>query len=282
MKILDKIVSKISVNFTKLLFGIIILGMLFINSIYLYVDMPAFRINNIFNYLGILFNGILVIILVVIDKVFSDKYKNNKYIEIVLLGIYFVIEIIYIIMVPLKPFSDMRSVTEIALSNFKENLNYLQIYPNNLPITFLFNLIFRITMYDTLNIKIFNIICNILIIHFTYGIYKNIYKNDNRLILLLGLFNISSFIYVNHVYNDIVFVALVMGAVYLVTKESNNSRFNIVLISVLLFLQYIIRPVGIITIIAFIMYYILKNRDIKKVIVIVSVFILCNVIYLQI
>ena len=59
MEILDKIVSKISVNFTKLLFGIIILGMFFINSIYLYVDMPAFRINNIFNYLGVLFNDAL-------------------------------------------------------------------------------------------------------------------------------------------------------------------------------------------------------------------------------
>ena len=185
-------------------------------------------------------------------------------------------------MVPLKPFSDMKSVTDIALSNFKNNMEYLKIYPNNVPIAILFNIIFRITNYNTIYIKIFNIICNVLIIYFAYGTYKNIYKKDNRIILLFGIFNISSFIYVNHVYNDIVFVALIMGALYLITKEGSKNRINIVVISVLLFLQYIIRPVGIITIIAFIMYYILKHRDIKKVIVIVSVFILCNMIYLQI
>lgn len=281
MKKISKIISNISENFIKILFTFIIAGMLIINSVYLYTDMPAFKINNIFNYIGILINVLLFLGLIVIDKLVIGKYFKKRYIDIIIFLIYFVIEYIYIKIVPLKPFSDMQYVTEIALSNFKNNIDYLKIYPNNLPIAIIFNLIFRITSYKIIYIKIFNIICNILIIFFAQSIYKNIYKKESRIILLFGIFNFAPIIYVNHIYNDIIFVTIVMFAIFLITKN-NESKFDIWLISISLFLQYIIRPVGIIIIIASTMYYILKNKNVKNVLIILSVFVLCNIVYLQI
>ena len=279
--IIDKIISGIAVNFSRILFAVIIIGMFFINSVYLYIDKPDFRMNNIYNYLGITINIVLLIGIIVFGKYIRDKLKNNKKIYIIFFLIYFIFEIGYILLVPLKPFSDMKSVTDIALANFNTDIHYLQIYPNNLPITIVFNIIFRITGYNVISLKIFNIICNIFIIYVSAKIYENIYKRENNVTLIFGLFGIATFLYVNNTYNDIVFTILIMIALYFITKQYNN-KFDIVIISVILFLQYIIRPVGIIVVIATIMYYLLKNKNKKNVIAIVSIFIICNLIYVQV
>ena len=50
MEKIDKIISKISINFLRKLFIVIIIGMFFVNSVYLYTDTPDFRLNNSYNY----------------------------------------------------------------------------------------------------------------------------------------------------------------------------------------------------------------------------------------
>lgn len=279
--VLNKLISKVSVDFLIILFFIIIIGMLFINSIYLYIDTAAFKLNNLLNYLGIIINIFAVLIFVLLGKKLTVKFKGKKYINIILFLIYFIVEFIYIKLVPIKPFSDMYYVTEIALSDFKNEIQYLQHYPNNLPISIVFNLIFRITQYDVIYIKIFNIICNIVTIYFAYKIYKNIYRKENKIVIILGIFSISTFLYVNNAYNDIIFTVLTTIILYLVTKEEQN-KINTLIISILSFLQFIIRPVGIILIIAICMYYLLKNKDIKKIAVVLAIFFICNIIYSQV
>ena len=79
----------------------------------------------------------------------------------------------------------MKYVTDIALSNFTEQMEYLQANPNNLPTVLIFNLIFRVTTYDVFVLKVVNIICNIVTIYFAYKIYQNIYKNLYKHVLLL-------------------------------------------------------------------------------------------------
>lgn len=277
---LNKLVSKISIKFLIILFTIIIIGMLCINSVYLYIDTASFRANNVFNYLGIIINIFGFLVLILLEKALSLKLKKFKYINFIIFLIYFIIEIIYIKLVPIKPLSDMYFVTEIALSNFQNEIQYLQYYPNNLPISIIFNLIFRITQYDVIYIKIFNIICNIITIYFSYRIYENIYKKKNNIVILLGVFSIFTFLYVNNAYNDIIFTALTTIVLYLVTKE-NKRKIDIFIISILSFLQFIVRPVGIILIIAVCMYYLLKNKNIKNIGILLIIFLICNIMYLQ-
>ena len=194
--------------------------------------------------------------------------------------LYFIAEIIYLKLVPIKPFSDMKSVVQIATSGFKEGMEYIYVYPNNLPIATIFYFLFKI-YNGVMVVKITNIVCNMLIIYFAYKTYKNIYKKKNRLVLLFGIFSISTFLYVNHVYNDVMYVALTTVILYITTKKELVKK-DIILLALLSFLQFLIRPVGIILIIAISMYLILKKYDYKTVIVIIATFILCNLIYIPV
>lgn len=280
MNILDKIdniLSKISVNFVRVLFIVITIGMLIGNSVYLYEDRPSFRMNNILNYVGIFISAIIIAIVIALDLFLKKRFKS-KYINSILLAVYLVSEIVFLLLVPIQVFSDMLNVVTVAISNFAEGMDYLQRLSNNLPIVIVFNLIFRLTIYDIWALKIFNVICNVITVYFTYKIYKNIYGKDNRLVLFLGISSIALFLYVNMLYNDIISTMLITVCLYLITKNNINKAEK-VLIPILLFLQFIIRPVGIILIIATIMYYIFKQKNVKMVFAIVLTFLVLSVAY---
>ncbi len=272
---LDKFISIISKNFLIIFFSVLIIFMFIMNSIYLYTDTPDFKINNFENYMYILLNLVFIIGIIFITRKISKKFKNYKLLIGIIFLIYFILEVIYIFLIPIIPFSDMGQVVKIAMSDFTENIEYLQLYPNNFTICVIYNLIFRLTSYNTWGIKILNIICNILTIYFAYKIYKNIFKKDNILVLVLGVFSISTFLYVNCTYNDLIFTTFVMGTIFCITKEKQDLT-NTIIISILAFLQYIIRPVGIILIIAICMYYLLKEKNIKKIVILLSVFLILN------
>ncbi len=275
----DDIIHKISMNFVIILFAVITIGMFIVNSIYLYEDRPTFALNNIWSILGITISVIGVALIFIANKFIEKKFPNKKIVSIILLTLYCIGEIIYLKVVPLKPFSDMLRVIEIASSNFSQGIDYLQIYPNNVPITIIFYILLKIYSGVTI-IKIFNIFCNISTIIFAYKIYNNVYKNNNRIVLLLGIFSMSTFLYINHLYNDVIYVLLATIMIYIATKDSYNVK-DIIALSVLAFLQYIIRPVGIILIIAVAMYLILKKFDYKTLLIMLITFIICNLIYSQ-
>ena len=281
MEKINKLVSFISINFIRILFGIIIIGMLFVNSIYIYNDSPGFKSSNLYNYLGIIISILVVISLVLLDRFLLSRYKYTRRIIFFLFIVYFVTEIVYIKIIPIIPFSDMGNVVNIAMSNFTDGIDYLQCYPNNIPITIIFNLIFRFTTYDFTVLKLFNITCNMLTIFFAYKLYKNIYKKANKTVLLFGVVSISTFLYVNCLYTDICFTLLTTVILYIVTKEK-NSEVDIIIISLLSFLQYKIRAVGIILIIALVMYYLIKHKNYKNVLILISAFVVSCLIYLPI
>lgn len=165
----------------------------------------------------------------------------------------------------MNPFSDSADIYKIALSNFTEDMEYLQSCNNNLPIILILNLIFRITTYKLIVLKVFNILCVITTFYFMYKICSLENKKTN--IVLLSVFHLSTFLYTNQIYNDTICIALITAVLYFIIKSENN-KFEKSLIPVLLFLQYIIRPVGIVVIIASMMYYILKKRNWKMILAI--------------
>ena len=75
LNLINKYIHRISITFVIILFSVIIIGMLCINSIYLYVDKPDFQANNIWNYLGIIINILVIGILIIISK-FKIFSKN--------------------------------------------------------------------------------------------------------------------------------------------------------------------------------------------------------------
>lgn len=274
LEIIDRFISKIAIYFVRILFGMIVIGMLFVNSIYLYSDMPDFRLNNGWNYLGI-FIGLLILGTFAFFTDFLRKKCDKKYTNLILLLLYFMGQIGFLLLVPIQMFSDMAEVTKIALSNFTENMEYLQRCSNNLPIALVFNLIFRITTYQVWALKVLNCVCNCVTIYFTYRLYENIYGQKNRLVLIWGIAFIPIFLYVNMVYNDIISTMLMVICLYLMTKDE-NQKWEKCLIPILLFLQFIIRPVGVILIIAAMMYYGLKKKSLKMVLTILIVFCVFN------
>ena len=84
-------IHKISITFVILLFSIIVIGMIGINSVYLYIDKPDFQINKIGNYLGIIINIVGILILVVVNKFLKNKFPQSKYISIGLFILYFIL-----------------------------------------------------------------------------------------------------------------------------------------------------------------------------------------------
>lgn len=278
INICNHVIHKIATNFLVILFTIIVIGMLCMNSIYLYIDKPDFQVNNIWNYIGILVNVIGIIVFIIINKIIELKFSKKNFFTVIIFLIYLIGEIVYLKLVPLKPFSDMYYVTEIASSNFKNQIQYLQTYPNNLPTTIIFYLLLKMSSNNVFIIKLFNVFCNIITIYFAYKIYYNVYKQDNKMVILLGITSISTFLYANNAYNDVIFTLLTTIILYLVTKEEKTKK-DIILLVIMSFLQFIIRPVGIILIIAICMYFILKKYDYKMVITIVSMFVIFNLLY---
>ncbi len=275
---LDIIIHKISIGFVIALFTVIVVGMLLCNSIYINTtDTPSFVMNNIWNYLAIIINVLGIIVLILLNKFLKEKFPKNKYITIGIFVLYFIAEFIYIKLVPIKPFSDMQGIVNVASSCFKEGMEYIYLFPNNLPIAIIFFFLFK--MYKGIVIiKLANVICNIITIYFAYKTYKNIYTNENKLVLLFGIFSIPAFLYVNHVYNDVIFVAITTIILYIITKEK-LMRKDIIILAILSFIQFFIRQVGIILIIAEIMYLILKKHNYKAALAIVVTCTIFQTIY---
>ncbi len=121
---------------------------------YIYIQMRLlFYRTSIYFYISILLNALLLVLLSVFDKYISFDSNKSKYLITGIFAVYVLCEIIYIIANPLKPFSDNLIVTEIALSDFRTGMEYLQRYPNNLPTVLLFNVIFRVAGYNVLSLK---------------------------------------------------------------------------------------------------------------------------------
>ncbi len=276
---IDVFIHKIAKNFTFILFVCILVGMFFVNSIYLYIDMPDFQRANVWNYLGIFINLLVVVFLVFVNQFIKVKFPKAKFVTVGLLFLYFIAEFVYLKLVPIKPFSDMLNVTSIAFSGFRDGMEYLQSAPNNLPISIIFYLLFKI-YNDVFIIKLVHVFCNIVTIYFSYRIYFNIFKKDSKFVLLLGVFSISVFLYANYMYNDVIFTVLTTVILYFVTKPV-YSKFDIGALAVLLFLQFIIRPVGIILYIAVCMFFVLKRHHYTGVAVFICCFVLFNLLYSQ-
>lgn len=261
--ILNKLFSSFTKWFVFLFFCSMILFMLFVTAYYI-PDRAVFRLKNLFDYLGIFISFIIISI----SLFMINKFQIKNYLLIIM---YFIICILFILVVPLEPFSDMGKIYNIALEGLQGDLTYLSQYPNNLPIVLIFSFLLKIWP-NMFIIKATQIICNIIIIHLTHKLAKKLFIDINdKFILLLFIFNIPTILYCNHIYSDVAATLFSVIALYYLLYYDSNERksLHIIIISLSLLLSFLIRPSCIIYLIATVIYLISKNE--KK-------FLICTVI----
>ncbi|MCR5700808.1 MAG: glycosyltransferase family 39 protein [Lachnospiraceae bacterium] len=165
----------------------------------------------------------------------------------------------------------MKNIYEIAINGFKDEQGYLSNCPNQIPITTYLWVITSIFGKNILIPKIFNIICNVGIIYFLYKIYlviadTNELSSDKKAIMWFSTPILSVVLYENHIYNDILFTFLTTILIYLVLKKQDTNLI-FAIVCVLSVVQYVIRPTGIIYIIAIFLYMVLYQQHYRKALV---------------
>lgn len=156
-----KLLRKVALT-TKLVFGsaffVFIIAAVLIKAMYRYNDFPYFTSNTLLDY-SILAMGIAVIIFMIQFKSFFNKVLDPRVVSLLFL----ICGVIFIYMVPLKPFSDMQQVYNAALefSNFDfhrvaSNIYFNQ-YPNNLLISMIYGFLLAVTCKSLVAVKLLNL-----------------------------------------------------------------------------------------------------------------------------
>lgn len=258
MEKIEHFVYRIAFVMVVMILAMVVITGLFIQASYDYADFPYFEKITIEKIMAIIIVTVFLIAYMYIGK----KLHWNLYAILIL---YFVVSVLYLYFVQLEPFSDMKFIYDIAINNMHDEIGYLSTYSNQIPITIYLWLITKIFGISIFVPKILNLIFNVVIFFFIYKLYVlcNGKTEDAKAIVWFSALLIPPILYENHIYNDVLFTMLTIIMVYMI-MQGKYTRSMLVLLSGLSIIQYLIRPCGIIYIIAMIMYMILFQREWKK------------------
>lgn len=263
MNYLKCIMDFIAKNVLKIIFSIIFIVALFIKAMYSFDDSPYFTSYTIYD----IFMGIAAIILFLIIIKYRKQIQQNINYK-ACFCIFMFLSIIYIALVPLKPFSDMSAIFNGAMHfsrfEFKEMLadEYWNVFPGNILLAVFWGILLIPLPKNIITIKIINAI----LIYFITVLTRNIAKEYNikyyNLVYLLSLTFVPLFLYINHVYFDLPVILICMLAIYLFAKKKNM----ILIFAILGIGKYIRTSVSIIMLAILIVYIFeaVKERSLIK------------------
>ncbi|RII33919.1 hypothetical protein D2A34_12070 [Clostridium chromiireducens] len=260
--------------------GLFIGSSFFIRAVYdsyLYGDRPILQSQN----LGVFILLILVLIVIIIF-LYRICLKLNKFSKKIIipatLFLSFVIQVTIIFLFTKLPTADSQTVLSLALNMLYKNDyssfqtgGYLYMFPFNFSTVLYLKTILSIFPDNYLVIKIFNILFTLVTTLMIYFIYKEInYKskdNDYGVLIFAATF-IPSLFMSNYIYNDIIATAFLTTSMYFLIRfvKENSIKF-IIISSILLSIGNYFRSIGVIILIAGVIYIILSARKIgfKKV-----------------
>jgi len=258
LNIIRNLVNKTGIIISLCITFVVVISGVFIRSNYNFLDYPYFEFGMISNVLYIFLAAGILVAYMYLGKCIGWNMK-------VAMGLYVLVSVLYILTVPLMPYSDMKSVYDIAANGLVDETGYLSVYNNQIPITVYLYLLMCLFGKSVLVPKIFNIIFNTVILFFVYKIYVLLNGKEKSALAIIWMTSpfLPVIMYVNHIYNDILFTMITVILIYIVL----NNNFSNPMMCVMCFLsvlQYVIRPSGIIYIIAIAMYMILKYGEWKK------------------
>ncbi len=187
------------------------------------------------------------------------------------------VQVLYILLLPAEQFADQSTVNKIAQDLMDGNFSafqrggYLYQYPNNIGITLILSLFYRLFPQSMLVPKLLNAIFSTITSFLIMRIYEE--SNPGRrgrsygLLMLAGFF-LPMILLNNLVYNDIYATTFFAGAVYYAIRFSKSGKWSHVLLSGLLIsLGNFLRQLGPIFLIAVTLFMFLKRAKPIKILV---------------
>ncbi len=252
---LDMVVSKFWIGFCCIIFCCA----LFVKAMYNMADYPYFILNT----------AVDIFLLLILIGGYLFLFKNMEVIERkisypVLFIIFGLIGILFVVLLPIRPFSDMQFVTEGALLFAKRDIagilssGYLQYITKNLKVALFYGIFDMILPKNVVALRIINVILYLLIAYLSGRIAQNLgYKYPKGIFILVASF-IPLILYCNHVYFDFPTYVLCLSAVYFYTKNKGNWK-NVLLTAIFLGLGCCMRVLAFIFVIAILMDYIFTS-----------------------
>lgn len=216
-----------------------------------------------------------------------DRF-NGKRVVLAIIYLSAVIQVLFILYLPAKQFADQNYVNQIALDMIKgkytafQKKGYLYQYPNNIGITLLLSLIYRIFPDTLLVPKFLNVVFSSITTYLIYKIYEDScsQRDGGKYgILLFAGFFLPMILLNNLVYNDIIATSFFTGVVFEGIRYVKTNKWSHLLLAGLYVVAgNFLRQVGIILLIAVSIYFILKKIKILKAIVFfAAVLIICRI-----
>ena len=280
-----------------LFFGILFLSIIaFINLLanaHMNLDENVtITINSPLYFIGLIVLGAIILALTyIVQKVLykDEDSKKLKRIRKILFGVslslYIAFNIIWVIVVNPAVTGDSIHVANLAQTFYRGNpdeflpnmtyigiplVEYIQAYPQQISLAFIYSLFFRLIHFDTLEIlRVLNIIGNILIVIALYKISNQLskkYKTNKVLLLTLILTFISLPMLSTFIYGDIPSLALCLFAVYFMMRYTETKKIKYVIFAILCtMIAYMMRMNILIFIIATVIYLLLNLfKNIKQ------------------
>jgi hypothetical protein len=244
---------------------------------FIYGDKPILQNQK----LGIF---ILIIVLLVLLSIALYKLclKLNKYSKKIVIPITllfsFAIQIVIIFLFTKLPEADSQTVLSLALNMLYKNDyssfqtgGYLYMFPFNFSTVLYLKTLLAIFPNNYLVIKIFNILFSLVTTLMIYFIYKEINyrsKENDYGVLIFAATYVPSLFMSNYIYNDIIATAFLTTAMYFLIKFVKEKSIKYIIISsILLSIGNYFRSIGVIVLIAGVIYILLSIKEIgiKKV-----------------
>ncbi len=252
--IIDKIVSRFWLGFCICIFS----AALIIKARYDMRDFPYFSYNL----------GIDILFMVLIALGYFYLFKKASIIETkikywMLWAFFGILGIIYVCMVPITPFSDMKHVTEGALLFARGDIQgilaseYLQFITKNLKVSMFYGFFAFLLPKSVITLRILNVVFYLMIAQFIALIIKNLGLKCSKFGFLLTASFLPLFLYCNHVYFDLPTLLMCTLAVFFYTRGKEWK--NMILCGVFLGLGSSLRILAFILAIAILIDYIFHN-----------------------
>lgn len=211
------------------------------------------------------------------DKDSEKKKKIRKWLFVVGIVGYLLGNILWVVKVTPNVVGDSVHVCNLAQVFYRENetqllenltyagiplKDYMQAYPQQISLAFVFHLIFRIIHFDVMQIlRVLNVLGNVAIVIGLYLIGKHLsskYKTNKVLLLTLILTFVSLPMLATFIYGDIPSIALCLFSVYFMMKYKETKQIRYVIgASIFTMIAYMMRMNSLIFIIATVMYLLL-------------------------
>lgn len=239
--------------------------------------------NNVVYVIGLIVAGLVLFLFTrfineYLYKDYESKKKLRKYLFIGAIILYIIFCIVWVVLVNPYVVGDSVHVCNLAQTFYRGDLeeflpdmtylgvplrDYMQAYPQQITLSFVYSLFFRLIHFDVMEVlRALNIISIILIVFSVYKIGNQLsktYKTNKVLLLTLILTFISLPMLETFIYGDIPSLALCLLAVYFMMKftETKKIRYPI-FASIFTMIAYMMRMNSLIFIIATVIYLLMN------------------------